>query len=404
MPRFSVISVAVALSGVVLLAAPLVALFSLVVVAAAGVSSAVAVNESMFSPSDEAIADIPGGLITLYIEASATCPGLPWQVLAAIGKIESNHGRHGGATLRVDGRVVPPITGIPLNGANGTASIPDTDDGFYDGDTFWDRAVGPMQFIPSSWRIFGADGNSDGVSDPHNYFDAAYAAVRHLCPTGTVTNIEQALLRYNRSAAYVSEVLEWAARYVDRLVIPGEYAYPLPAEFASEANATRSHHDYPALDVGTPVGTPVFAMIDGTISTAVANAGIYRAGGPGRCGNTIVLVGDDGATFTYCHMSAVTVVAGQSVAAGELIGLTGGEPDAAGAGNTTGPHLHLAVRFNGRAVCPQPLMLGILRGHQIPPSIAPVTGCYHPGPSTDWSAWLNQSPSKLAHEGEQNAR
>ena len=252
-------------------------------VAGAGSGSAAAAGQAAFNPSDEAIADIPAPLITLYIEAAARCPGLPWQVLAGIGKVESNHGRYGGATVRADGQVEPPIIGIPLDGTNGTARIPDTDNGAYDGDTVWDRAVGPMQFIPSSWRIFGVDGNGDGVRDPHNIIDAVHAAVRHLCPAGTVTDIEAALFSYNRSSTYVATVLDWAARYAGPLAAIGDvtegYAYPLPAAYATEAIATRSHHDYPAFDAGTPVGTPVFAMVGGTITTAIGNAGIYQPGG-----------------------------------------------------------------------------------------------------------------------------
>jgi hypothetical protein len=382
-------------AGTALLAAPLAALFGLtIVVSGAGSGSGAAAGQAAFNPSEEAIVDIPAPLITLYIEAVAACPGLPWQVVAGIAKVESNHGRYGGATVRADGRVEPPIIGIPLDGTNGTARIRDTDDGVYDDDTVWDRAVGPMQFIPSSWRIFGADGNGDGVRDPHNIIDAVHAAIRHLCPAGTVTDIEAALFSYNRSSSYVSTVLDWAARYSGPLASIGEvtegYAYPLPAAYATEAIATRSHHDYPAIDVGTQVGTPVFAMVGGTITTAIGDAGIYQHSGAGRCGNTVILTGADGATYTYCHLLAVTVTPGQTVVAGQGIGLAGGQPGTPGAGNTTGPHLHLGIRAYGNAVCPQPLLLAILRGAPIPPPAAPTTGCYHPGPSTDWAAWLDE--------------
>lgn len=256
-----------------------------------------------------------------------------------------------------------------------------------------------MQFIPSSWRIFGTDGNGDGVRDPHNIIDAVHAAVRHLCPTGTATDIEAALFSYNRSTAYVAAVLEWAALYTGPLAAIGEvtegYAYPLPSAYASEAIATRSHHDYPAIDIGTPVGTPVFAMVGGTITTTISNAGIYQPGGPGRCGNTVILNGADGATYTYCHLLTVSIVPGQTIVAGQSLALTGGQPGTPGAGNTTGPHLHLGIRAYGNAVCPQPLLLAILRGTPIPPPAAPTSGCYHPSPSTDWAEWLDQVIASL---------
>lgn len=396
-----------ATAGTALLAAPLAALFGVVVVVAgAGSGSAAAAGQAAFNPSEEAIADIPAALITLYFEAAAACPGLPWQVLAAIGKVESNHGRYGGASVRADGQVAPPIIGIPLDGTNGTARIPDTDNGAYDGDTTWDRAVGPMQFIPSSWTIFGVDGNGDGTRDPHNIHDAVHAAVRHLCSAGTVTDIEAALFGYNHSTAYVADVLDWAARYAGPLAAIGEvtegYAYPLPAAYATEAIATRRHHDYAAFDAATPVGTPVFAMVGGIVTTAIADAGIYQPDGPGRCGNTIILSGADGATYTYCHLLAVTVTPGQVVVAGQGLGLTGGQPGTPGAGNTTGPHLHLGIRAYGNAVCPQPLLFAILHGTPIPPPAAPTIGCYYPGPSTDWPAWLDQVITNATSEGEGN--
>ena len=383
----------IAAGGVALLALPLIAVFGLAVIGAGATSgSGVAAGHATFNPSDEAISDIPPGLINLYTRAASTCVGLPWQVLAAVARVESDHGRHGGATIGQTGDVRPRIIGIPLDGTNGTAAIPDTDAGSLDGDSTWDRAVGPFQFIPSSWSIFGQDANGDGVADPHNIIDAAAAAVAHLCPSGGIGDLEAALFSYNRSTTYVETVLDWARRYTGTLAASGPvvegYTLPLPAEYGTEALVVRSHHDYPAWDAATPVGTPIYAMVSGTITTAIADAGIYTQGGPGRCGNTIVLSGVDGATYTYCHLSAVTVAPGQPVAAGALVGLTGGVPGAPGAGNTTGPHLHFSIRVYGQSVCPQPLLLAAVRGAPIPPAAAPTTGCISPGRVTDWSAWL----------------
>ena len=86
--------------------------------------------------------------------AAADC-GIPWTLVAAIGRVESDHGQFAGATLLSDGRSDPPIVGIPLDGRPGVAEIKDTDGGKWDGDKTFDRAVGPMQFIPSSWATFG---------------------------------------------------------------------------------------------------------------------------------------------------------------------------------------------------------------------------------------------------------
>ena len=129
-------------------------------------------------------------------------------------------------------------------------------------------------------------------------------------------------------------------------------------------------------------------MADGVVATVIANAGIYVSNGPGRCGNTVVIEGVDGARYTYCHLSLVTVLAGDQVAAGNVIGFSGGQPGTPGAGNTTGPHLHLSVRVYGQSVCPQPMLLGIIRQTPIPPTAAPSSGCITGQAGIDWSAWL----------------
>ncbi len=143
-----------------------------------------------------------------------------------------------------------------------------------------------------------------------------------------------------------------------------------------------------SIDSGSPV--PIYLQITGYIRGAVA-AGVYRPGGPGRCGNTITLTGIDGATYTYCHLSLVSVQAGDTVVSGQPLGLSGGQPGTPGAGNTTGPHLHLSVRAYGQSVCPQPLLLAIIRETPIPPAAAPAVGCINPGTTTDWSIWLDRA-------------
>src|ERR687897_289970 len=168
---------------------------------------------------------IPALTLRAYREAAAWATGfdpgcrLSWTILAGIGRIESNHGLFGGAATRFSaaGTVSPRITGPPLDG-NGVASIPDSDGGRWDGDATWDRAVGPMQFIPTTWRSLGRDGNGDRVADPNNLFDAAVSAAGYLCLGGDGDLTEQARLRqaiygYNHSGAYVDAVLGWARLY-----------------------------------------------------------------------------------------------------------------------------------------------------------------------------------------------
>jgi membrane-bound lytic murein transglycosylase B len=116
------------------------------------------------------------------IEKATQMPscGLSWNTLAAIGYAESRHGTHAGSALAGDGTAVPPIVGIALDGAS-TAHIPDSDAGAVDGDASYDRAVGPMQLIPQTWRNWHVDANADGVEDPQNIDDATMASANYLC-------------------------------------------------------------------------------------------------------------------------------------------------------------------------------------------------------------------------------
>lgn len=165
-------------------------------------------------------AGIPATVLDAYKKAAAalrgTKPGcnLPWQVLAAIGKVESGQARGG----RVDagGTTLSRILGPQLNG-NGFANIGDTDGGAYDGDSRFDRAVGPMQFIPSTWEWAGRDGNADGRKDPNNIYDAALAAGNYLCRFGwdlsTQADLDRAILSYNNSQDYLNLVMRWLEYY-----------------------------------------------------------------------------------------------------------------------------------------------------------------------------------------------
>ncbi|NUQ97311.1 MAG: lytic transglycosylase domain-containing protein, partial [Streptomyces sp.] len=130
---------------------------------------------------------LPTTVLNAYLRAQESVaqsdPGchLPWQLLAAIGQVESGQARDG--AVDANGTTYTPILGPVLDG-NGFANIGDTDHGRYDGDPVHDRAVGPMQFIPSTWETWGVDGNGDGVADPNNVYDAALAAAHYLCADG----------------------------------------------------------------------------------------------------------------------------------------------------------------------------------------------------------------------------
>ena len=149
--------------------------------------------------------------------------GISWNQLAGVGRVESFNGQFGNSSLDRRGNTTSRILGPQLNGDPWLA-IADTDGGHLDGDIEWDRAVGPMQFIPTSWEIFRADGNGDGRSDPHNMYDATLAAADHLCGTGleSEAGFRAALLRYNRSTAYGSDVIRFSELYASLLVFAPE--------------------------------------------------------------------------------------------------------------------------------------------------------------------------------------
>lgn len=156
----------------------------------------------------------------LAVRERAPQCGLSWSTLAGVGRVESRHARIGDAEPGADGRVEPPIIGIPLDGTNGTRRVADTDDGRLDGDPVLDRAVGPMQFLPETWERHGADANGDGVTDPQQVDDAALAAASLLCADDRdVTDGDDwwdAVLAYNASTGYAREVWSAAAEYAQR--------------------------------------------------------------------------------------------------------------------------------------------------------------------------------------------
>jgi transglycosylase-like protein with SLT domain len=180
-------------------------------------SSAVTTSRAPSAPGVAPLADIPLIALAAYRAAAdglaRSDPGctLDWTTIAAIGRVESDHGRYGGARLSPDGSTSPLIRGAVLDGAVDAALVADTDGGAIDGNPEFDRAVGPMQFIPSSWRTYASDGNGDGQANPDNIFDAALAAARYLCAGGRdlrdLAQLRAAVFRYNHSESYVDLVL-----------------------------------------------------------------------------------------------------------------------------------------------------------------------------------------------------
>jgi hypothetical protein len=186
---------------------------------------------------------------TVMNAADKAC-NIPWQLIAAIGRVESDHGRYGGNTLGTDGISRPGIYGIALNGKNKTKAISDTDAGQFDNDEVWDRAVGPMQFIPSTWSVVGVDADGDAERNPQDIDDAALAAAVYLCSgegnLATEPDQRKSVFRYNHSDEYVDLVLSIMNAYAE-----GDYT-SVPNYVASAVTFTPTHSGTsPAVASGT---------------------------------------------------------------------------------------------------------------------------------------------------------
>lgn len=148
------------------------------------------------------------------------------------------------------------------------------------------------------------------------------------------------------------------------LAVSGEYALPVERSWYDRHPEwfTKPHHDYPSADLPVPTGTPLYATHAGVVVAITTS---------GRCGIGVIINGDDGAQYIYCHglpgSHAVTI--SEHTATGQLLMLS------ASTGNSTGPHLHFGIRINGQNLCPQPLFLAIVDNEPIEVSDLPASGC-----------------------------
>jgi murein DD-endopeptidase MepM/ murein hydrolase activator NlpD len=231
--------------------------------------------------------------------------------------------------------------------------------------------MGPMQFLPTTWAVYGVDGDGDGRADAYNSDDSIWGAARYLCANGAgnAETLRSAIWAYNHADSYVDQVLRVAATYAAQPTTETGHALPVNRTVFDQhpAYLTAPHHDYPAIDIPVPVGTTVYAAAGGTVALSSQDGGI--------CGGTIIVDASDGARYTYCHLSSVVVTTGDRVDTGSPIGRSGGQPGASGAGDATGPHLHLGITINGASVCPQALLRSWFEGKPADPNSAPTTGC-----------------------------
>ena len=217
---------------------------------------------------------IPATVLDAYQRAAARAgalePGchLPWQLLAAIGKVESGHAE--GGAVDSAGTAVRPILGPALDGTHGTAAIT--------GPGGWARALGPMQFLPSTWATWGVDVLGTGTPDPENVYDATAAAADYLCANGrdlsTSDGTRQAVLSYNHSEQYLSVVLDWYQVYSGGAVaVPDRPAAPAPPTGAPGQSMTTqpptTGTSTPPKPTPAPTPDPITGL--GTLVTGALN-------------------------------------------------------------------------------------------------------------------------------------
>ncbi len=148
------------------------------------------------------------------------------------------------------------------------------------------------------------------------------------------------------------------------LATSGDYALPVERAWYDQYPEwfTKPHHDYPAADIPVPTGTPIYSASSGTVASLTTS---------GACGIGVVINGDGGAQYTYCHglPGSHAVDAGDPVESGQPLMLS------ASTGNSTGPHLHFSIRIDGQERCPQPFLVTIVEGQPLDPHGLPGSGC-----------------------------
>ena len=176
------------------------------------------------------LADIPSPALAAYQRAATVINTaddkchLDWALVAALGKVLSDHGRADGSELDDQGVARPAVVGRRLTGRHGTQRVDDSDAGVLDRDPRFDRAVGPLQLLPAVWSVVGVDGDSNGRRNPQDVDDAALSAAVFLCAgPGDLRNASQRrseIKRFHPGADYAKSVLGVRAAYLDAQALP----------------------------------------------------------------------------------------------------------------------------------------------------------------------------------------
>lgn len=294
---------------------------------------------------------IPSNYLRAYRDAADEY-GLDWSVLAAIGMVESGHGGGGQEYTCVAG---PP--------------------------TAYGSAVGPMQFLRSTWEAYGVDADGDGARDVCFYRDAIFGAANYLDHSGAPEDYYRALYAYNNSREYVRQVLALAEAYRDGRApavppapggdgcrmpssVPGgvdrsaevvgnrEAVFTLPPRYmdgyTNDWGAARPNGGHEGTDIFAPEGTPIYSITDGIVRPAygqdtdwwnylggwIVVVEATESVGPIRAGDELY----------YAHQAGRPPLEfGQRVKAGDVIGYVGhtGYSSVPGTLGPFDPHLHL---------------------------------------------------------------
>ena len=223
--------------------------------------------------------------------------GISWNLLAGIGRIESQHANGGATDSR--GTAIRPIYGPTLDGTlPGNEVVTQSVAG---GRVSYARAMGPMQFLPGTWAHYASDGDGDGVADPQNLYDATLAAARYLCSGGLnlrdESQVLSSILRYNNSMPYAQNVLGWAAAYATGVVPVDLPPLTGPAPPLGDMHLENPEGIGPNLPLnihGLPSTDPLAQMplidLGGAPSTGLQP---WQRPGPRTPGCTVICIGEE---------------------------------------------------------------------------------------------------------------